>query len=88
MATTPKGVRIARFIPRGEYKKAPGIFDTLGHDPPENLILFNTLARSLGVFDGVASATVQQPMKTPRSAMCEIACFYKNGIKAAHCQIA
>ena len=73
LATTLKGVRVTGFIPGSQYKKSPGIFDAVRHNPPENLIFFDAFAGGLRIFDGVASPAVQQAVKAPRGAVGEVA---------------
>ena len=88
MAANQKRVGVAGIIPRGDYEKSPGVFDAMGHDPPQDAVLFDALLGGLGVFDSVARPAVEQSVVASAGAVSEIAFFDQHAVEAAHGQVA
>ena len=65
-------VRVGRVVVGGRDEEAAGVLDGVRHDPAQDAVLLDALARRFRVAHGVASARMQQPVVAARRAVGQI----------------
>ncbi len=66
-------VGVGRVVVRRRDEEAAGVLDGVRHDPAQDAVLVDALARRFGVAHGVAPAGVQQPVVAAGRAVGQIA---------------
>ena len=74
-------------VVRGGDEEAAGVLDGVRHDPAQDAVLFDALARGLGVAHRVAAARVQQPVVAAGSAVGQIVALDQRDPQPAERQV-